>query len=130
MMNKEFLKIILYLFVIGFVFFFCHNLFVEFIDNDLKLFFSLQKIYIFNLILTIFSLLILDFIAKKWNDKVGFSFLALGIIKMALSVWFLMPLINSNAINKVPDTLSFFFCYFLFLAIESYFVVKSLKTDK
>lgn len=128
-MNNEFFKKTVYLLLIGFAFFFCHNLFVEFIDNDLKLFFSLQKIYTFNLILTIFSLLILDFIAKKWNDKVGFSFLALGIIKMALSVWFLMPLINSSSSNKVPDTLSFFFCYFLFLAIESYFVVKSLKTD-
>ncbi len=129
-MNKQFFKSILYFFVIGLIFYCCHNLILGLINNELELFFSIKFVYLFNFILTFVSLLILYFIAKKWNDKVGFSFLALGIIKMAFSVWFLMPLINSNVIDKVPDILNFFFCYFLFLSIESFFVIKSLKIDK
>ncbi|HBK84123.1 MAG TPA: hypothetical protein DDZ41_11120, partial [Flavobacterium sp.] len=74
-----------------------------------------------------FELFFLHYAYEKYNDKVGYAFLAIGIIKMALSISFLMPLITSNLKDKIPDTLNFFFCYFVFLIIESVILVKLLS---
>lgn len=122
-MIKRFLISISYLFVISFVIGVLHFS----ITKDLKLYIPIVNIYIFNFILGVFGLLLLNLIYEKFNDKVGYTFLGIGVFKMALSISFLMPLIESNFQNKVPDTLNFFFCYFIFLIIESVFVIKLLN---
>ena len=100
-----------------------------FVVKKIDLYFSILSIYAFNFALTFFSILALLFIQKKFSDKVGYTFLGLGVFKMMLSVVYLMPLIKSAFINKIPDTLNFFFCYFLFLLMESIITVKMLNKN-
>lgn len=122
-MIKRFLFSILYLLLITMIVGVFHYLIIK----NLSLFIPLINIYLFNFLMTVMGLAILYLIYDKFNDKVGFTFLGIGIIKMAISVSFLMPLIKSNFSNKIPDTLNFFFCYFIFLIIESVFMVKLLN---
>ncbi len=122
-MIKRFLISIGYLFIISLILGVLHVYFVR----NLKLYIPILNIYFFNFILGIFGLFLLNLVYEKFNDKVGYTFLGIGVFKMALSISFLMPLIESNFQNKVPDTLNFFFCYFVFLIIESLFVIKLLN---
>jgi hypothetical protein len=122
-MIKRFLFSILFLLLITMIVGVFHYLIIK----NLSLFIPLINIYLFNFLMTVMGLAILYLIYDKFNDKVGFTFLAIGIIKMAIAVSFLMPLIKSNFSNKIPDTLNFFFCYFIFLIIESVFMVKLLN---
>jgi len=122
-MNKKHLKIIALISILGICIGFLHFLIVEKVDT----FFTIFQIYFFNYIVTITSVLIVFFINLKFKDKVGFVFMSLGILKMMISVFFLMPLINSNFENKVPDVLNFFFCYFLFLTLESLIAIRQLN---
>ena len=98
-----------------------------FLIRNVVLFIPIQNIYFFNIIMAIIGLAILYFINDKFKDYVGYTFLGIGILKMALSVSFLMPLIQSNYEDKIPDTLNFFFCYFTLLIIESVILVKLLN---
>jgi hypothetical protein len=100
-----------------------------FVVQKLDLYFSILNVYAFNFAMTFCSLAALLFIQKNFNDKVGYTFLGLGIIKMMLSLVYLMPLIKSAFLNKIPDTLNFFFCYFLFLLMESIVTVKMLNKN-
>lgn len=122
-MIKRFLISIVYLFIISLILGVLHFYFVR----NLKLYIPIINIYLFNFILGILGLFLLNLVYEKFNDKVGYVFLGIGIFKMALSISFLMPLIESDFQNKVPDTLNFFFCYFIFLIIESVFVIKLLN---
>jgi hypothetical protein len=122
-MIKRFLFSILFLLLITMIVGVFHYLIIK----NLSLFIPLINIYLFNFLMTVMGLAILYLIYDKFNDKVGFTFLGIGIIKMAIAVSFLMPLIKSNFSNKIPDTLNFFFCYFIFLIIESVFMVKLLN---
>lgn len=122
-MIKRILLSILNLSVISILIGFLHYLLVK----KIQLFIPLQNIYFFNYSLSLVVLLILYYIHNKFNDKVGYTFLALGILKMMVSIYFLMPLIESDFSNKIPDTLNFFFCYFMFLIIESIILVKLLN---
>lgn len=118
-----------FLISIGYLFVFClviGSLHLYFVRN-LKLYIPIINIYVFNFILGVFGLFLLNLIYEKFNDKVGYTFLGIGVFKMVLSISFLMPLIESDFQNKVPDTLNFFFCYFIFLIIESVFVIKLLN---
>lgn len=122
-MIKRFFTATLWLFTISTII----GFFQFIITQELKLFIPIQDIYFFNLILGVCELALLHYINFKFNDKVGYTFLAIGVLKMAVSISFLMPLINSNFQNKIPDTLNFFFCYFMFLTIESVLVVQLLN---
>lgn len=122
-MIKRILLSILNLSVISILIGFLHYLLVK----KIQLFIPLQNIYFFNYSLSLVVLLILYYIHNKFNDKVGYAFLALGILKMMVSIYFLMPLIELDFSNKIPDTLNFFFCYFMFLIIESIILVKLLN---
>ena len=122
-MIKRFLTSITYLFFISLFTGFVHFYLVK----NVILFNSIYTVYRFNFTLGFFELFFLHYVYEKYNDKVGYAFLAIGIIKMALSISFLMPLITSNLKDKIPDTLNFFFCYFVFLIIESVILVKLLS---
>lgn len=90
-------------------------------------YYSLEKIFLFNTLLSFIVIVIICQINKKYIDKVGFTFLGLSILKMVFSIFFLFPLIQSNFENKIPDVLTFFLCYFIFLFTESFIVIKGLN---
>ena len=122
-MIKKFFISAAYLFIISLIIGSIHF----FLIGNMEVFIPLQKIYLFNFFITFISLANLYFVYYKFRDYVGYTYLGIGIIKMALSLVFLMPLIKSDFDSKIPDTLNFFFCYFVILIIESVFLVKLLN---
>ena len=122
-MIKKFFISAAYLFIISLIIGSIHF----FLIGNMEVFIPLQKIYLFNFFITFISLANLYFVYYKFRDYVGYTYLGIGIIKMALSLVFLMPLIKSDFDSKIPDTLNFFFCYFVILIIESVFFFKLLN---
>lgn len=91
-------------------------------------FFDNFSIYSFLFWVTYISFFLLLIINKFSKNNTGFGFLGLGIIKMGISVYYLFPLIQSNASNKIPDVLAFFIPFFLFLFFETIFSIKILES--
>jgi hypothetical protein len=66
-------------------------------------------------------------IHNNFKDKTGFAFLAFSILKMLFAIVFLLPLITSELENKLPDIFSFFIPYFIFLGVETLFILNLIK---
>jgi hypothetical protein len=67
------------------------------------------------------------FVNKTFSDKTGFAFIACGVLKMMGAIVFLLPLIQNKEINAINDVLAFFIPYFLFLFLETSYIVKILN---
>tara|TARA_R110001583_G_scaffold103863_3_gene251139 strand:+ start:27672 stop:27887 length:216 start_codon:yes stop_codon:yes gene_type:complete len=67
---------------------------------------------------------------KIFPEKVGFSFMALSVLKMLVTVLFLVPLIRIDKVQKLPDIIAFFVPYFFFLTFELTFIIKLLNEIK
>lgn len=102
----------------------------HFFLQNIQFFFSIKDVYLFNFFLSLIVVLTVAFIYSKFPDKAGYTFLGFSIVKIVFSVIYLYPLIESNLENKIPDVLNFFFCYFIFLLVESVIVVTLLKEEK
>lgn len=90
-------------------------------------FYDTWMIYVFHVIITILIYSFLLFVSKNYFEKTGFAFMALIFIKMIASIIFLLPLIQSNIKNNIPDVAAFFISYFLFLFLETLFAVRLIK---
>ncbi len=80
----------------------------------------LWNIYMFHTISVLIVYSIINFRFSNGKTQVFNSFVLLMILKMVLVVVFLLPLILSNAPNKIGDASNFFIPYFIFLAFEVY----------
>jgi hypothetical protein len=95
--------------------------------GDTPFFYSTWSIYVFHIIITVLSYLFLLFVNKTFPDKTGFAFMGISLIKMIASVVFLIPLIKSDTIDRIPDVAMFFIPYFLFLLFETIFAVRLIN---
>jgi hypothetical protein len=84
---------------------------------------------LFHFLTVAVSYTLLVLVNKYFFQQTGYAFLAFGIIKMGLSVFFLMPVIDSDIANKIPDVLSFFIPFFVFLLLETIFSVNLLNSS-
>ncbi|HEA29834.1 MAG TPA: hypothetical protein ENH91_07555 [Leeuwenhoekiella sp.] len=91
---------------------------------------STWSIYVFHLSVTLLIMAALVAVAKVTFDKVGFAFLACSILKMFASVVFLIPLITADQASKIPDAISFFVPYFIYLGLDTYFTLRLLAQKK
>jgi hypothetical protein len=97
-----------------------HHYIIYHFANDIVFFFPIWQLYIFNIFAALLVFTIINYKYSKGFTKI-FNFFLLGtILKMTLAVIFLSPLLLSNFDDKIPDTLSFFSIYFLFLIFEIY----------
>lgn len=94
---------------------------------SMEFYYSITSIYLFHFVLTFVILTSLIIIKKFFFEKIGFAFMAFSLIKMLASILFLVPLIKMENIDYIPDVLSFFIPYFLFLLFEIMFSVKLLN---
>lgn len=97
------------------------------IFGDIPFFYSTWSIYVFHIIITMLSYLFLLFVNKTFPDKTGFAFMGISLIKMMASVVFLIPLLKSDTIDRIPDVGMFFIPYFLFLLFETIFAVRLIN---
>jgi len=95
--------------------------------SDIPFYYSTWSIYVFHIILTSLSYLFLLFVHKNFPDKTGFTFMGIGLIKMMAGVVFLIPMIQSDTIDRIPDVAMFFIPYFLFLLFETIFAVRLIN---
>jgi hypothetical protein len=94
---------------------------------DTFFYYSLESIYIFHIVITIAAHLFLLFVHKTFPDKAGFTFMGMGLLKMMACVVFLIPMIQSDTVDRIPDVGAFFIPYFMFLLFETVFAVRIIN---
>jgi hypothetical protein len=85
------------------------------------------SVYAFNIISALIIYIFLIFVHRTFPEKTGFAFLAGGILKMMAVLIFLMPLINADVKDPIPDMAAFFIPYFLFLFFETFLAVRLIN---
>lgn len=90
-------------------------------------FYSTWSIYLFHFIITVLSYLFLLFVNKTFPDKTGFAFMGISLLKMMAAVVFLIPLLQSDLENQIPDVGAFFIPYFLYLLFETFFAISLIN---
>lgn len=121
------LKFISVLFVYTLVLFTIHYLIIQQFSSVI-FFYQLWQIYLFLAITTLGVFSIVNFVHKNFSDKSGFAFTGLTLFKMAASIIFFIPLMQSEIVDKVPDIFNFFIPYFLYLILEVIFSVRLINS--
>jgi len=94
---------------------------------------GIYEAHMFLFVLTIAVVLVLKFIFRKMTQKqglFGYAFMASSLVKMALAVVFLIPIIRSDADYRIAYVVQFFVLYFAYLIIEVVLVSKLLKSEQ
>lgn len=127
MKSKQYISFILLLLGFSLILFLIHFSIVNWIVSDLNFFYPVWGIYLFHFLITVTLFSILYFVGKHFPQFVGFSFMALILFKMIAAIVFLLPLIRMKDVSKIPDFISFFAPYFIFLLIEILLTMKILR---
>lgn len=95
-------------------------------------YYSLFTHYLFLTALSVSVLIVVQKIAKKSIDQVGFAFLGVMTVKLVVAYLFLLPLLNTNQPEVNSEKNSFFVLFILFLATDVYLTSQILnaKNDK
>lgn len=107
--------------------YFIQNWAVASISDSYNFFYSVFNIYVFHFVVTLIILSILYLVSKKAPDYTGFAFLGFILLKMVAAIVFLIPLIKMENVSKIPDFISFFTPYFIYLFIEIILALRLLK---
>jgi len=126
-MLKQFLSFSRILITLALVLYTVHYIVVNKLLSEYSFYYPIYTIYLFLIVVTSIIIVTILAIYKNYKDKTGFAFLAFSILKMLFAVIFLIPLITSDLTNKVPDILSFFIPYFLFLTLETVYILNLIN---
>lgn len=94
---------------------------------------GIYEAHLFLFVLTMAIVLVLKFIFRKMTQKqglFGYAFMASSLVKMALCVVFLIPIIRSDADYRIAYVVQFFILYFAYLVMEVVLVAKLLKSPQ
>jgi len=89
--------------------------------------FSIETIYEFFFVCSVIIVFILIKVKEKNIDNVGYTFLLVTCIKMAVSYVVLYPILHSGNPNVSIEKLNFFLIFALFLTIETIVTVRILN---
>ncbi|WP_372918342.1 hypothetical protein [Salegentibacter sp.] len=95
---------------------------------ETDLFYPVWAIFLFHILSTLINFSILLWVHENFQDKTGFAFMGLGLVKMLAAVIFLLPLLLSGISSVFLNILAFFIPYFLFLGFETFYAVKLINT--
>ena len=121
---------IIELLVISAVVYLLHKLVFFLNGNDPNFqgyYFPIETIYEFFFICSVVIIFILIKVKEKNIDNVGYTFLLVTCIKMALSYVILSPILDSGNPNVRIEKLNFFVIFALFLTIETIVTVRILN---
>lgn len=124
---QQFYKFLKLLIPFSVVLFFIQYYTIETFFKNISFFYSTWSIYVFHVVITLFSYGFLLFVNKTFADKTGFAFMGFSLIKMMAAIVFLIPLIQSDLKSQIPDVSAFFIPYFLYLFFETLFAVRLLS---
>lgn len=132
-MNLKKLQPILEVLILSSVVYLIHKL-VFFLNNDnpkLQGFnFSIETIYEFFFICSVIIVFILIIVKEKNIDNVGYTFLLVTCVKMAVSYAVLSPILQSRNTNVSIEKLNFFLVFALFLTIETIVTARILNNKQ
>lgn len=126
---QQFYNFIYTIFPITLILFFVQYFSISVFFENTLFFYSTWSIYVFHLALTLISYGFLLFVNKTFADKTGFAFMGFSLLKMLAAIVFLIPLLQSDVVSKIPDVSAFFIPYFLFLFTETFFAVRLLNKE-
>ena len=126
---QQFYNFLYTIFPITLISFFVQYFSISVFFENTSFFFSTWSIYVFHLALTLISFGFLLFVNKTFADKTGFAFMGFSLLKMLAAIVFLIPLLQSDVVSKIPDVSAFFIPYFLFLFTETFFAVRLLNKE-
>lgn len=98
------------------------------IFDSIPFYYSTHAIYLFHFFVTLIILTGLIAVKNTFYEKTGFAFMAFSLLKMLASIIFLLPLIQEENIDYIPDVLAFFIPYFLYLLFEIFYAIKILNS--
>lgn len=107
-----------------------HRLIYEYVITDIILFIPIWKIYGILVLLSLATYAMVVFVYYIIKEYAGFAFIASIVLKMFVSLWFLLPLIESEFPNKIPDVINFFLPFFIFLGMEVWFSIRLLQSQE
>lgn len=95
--------------------------------KDVMLFFPLWHIYVFHIVTVIIIYTLINYRESIGKTEVFNAFIFGMLLKMIVTLVFLLPWILSKPEQKGYDLLNFFAPYFIFLAFEVYSVTHILE---
>ena len=110
-----------------------HKLFFLLNDNNPKFqnfHFPIETVYGFFFFCSVIILLLLIKVKTKNIDNVGYTFLLVTCIKMAISFTVLSPILHSGNANVRIEKVNFFIIFALFLTIETIVTVRILNNKQ
>lgn len=128
-MNKEIKGFTIKLIIFALIAFGIHRLVFHILFPEKLLFIPIWTIYLFNSVLVLTIFCYLNYKVGKGSAKAYSIFLVLTLVKISLSLVFLLPLFVQKSDNAVPEVINFFISYFIFLIFEMISLNKFLKND-
>lgn len=95
--------------------------------KEIILFFPLWHIYLFHVVTVIIIFTLINYLESVGKTAVFNAFMLGMLLKMLLTVIFLLPWLLSKPDQKGYDLTNFFIPYFIFLVFEVYSVTKILQ---
>lgn len=130
-MNKVFrsreLSFLLQNLAVSLIIFGIHSYLISYLASDFDFFFPLWQIYLFHFAITTVLYTIINYKYSNGKTDIFNTFMVITMLKMTISVLFLLPLLLSDFEKKQPDVFNFFIPYFLYLFFEVYSVTQFLQ---
>ena len=130
-MNIKKYQPILEVFLLSVVVYLVHKLFFFLNANNPKFqnfHFSIEMVDGFFFICSLVILFILVKVKTKSIDYVGYTFILVTFVKMALSYAVLSPILHSGNPNMKIERINFFIIFALFLTIETIVTIRLLNS--
>lgn len=127
MKRNQFLSSLSFLFLGTIVLFIIHSLVVMNLEDDNYFYYPVWSIYLFHFIVTALVFGLLSWVGRWMPQYVGYTFMGTILLKMIVSIVFLLPLIQLSEFSKIPDFFSFFIPYFIFLLAEIILTMRILQ---
>jgi len=119
------------LLIVSILLFVLHIYLYSHMNIDGVLVLPIWQIYLFHTIVVfiVYAWVMFKYIQGKKQEV--FNYFMIGtILKMVLSIVFLLPVFFSDIESKRPDVINFFLPYFIFLAFEVFMITKLINEKK
>jgi heme/copper-type cytochrome/quinol oxidase subunit 2 len=130
-MNELFKKrqvgFLIQLIVLSLVLFGSHSYLNYHFASDILLFFPLWHIYVFHMVTVLAIYTLINYRDSNGKTDVFNVFMLGMLLKMVLTLIFLLPWLLSKPQQQGFDLANFFVTYFAFLTFEVYYVTKFLQ---
>jgi len=125
--KKRQVSFLLQLIVLTLVLLVTHSYLHHYFSNSNVLFFPIWQLYAFHVFVTTAMYSIINYKYSFGQKEIFNLFMGMTLLKMILSILFLLPLFLSDFEAKRADIFNFFVPYFFFLFFEIFSLTKLLQ---